>query len=109
MNRTIQRQLGSNWMVETSYAGKLSQKLEVHRHWNPAVFLNDPITGQAPSAQNTANRTLYPQERGLLNPQSRVLGNDYRASYHSVQFRVEKRFSRGLSLLGSYVLSKELD
>lgn len=109
MNLTIERQLGSDLVLSLSYAGKLSQKLEGHRHWNPAVFKNDPITGQAPSAQNINNRVLYPQTIGLFNPQSRYLGNDYRAGFHSAQFRLEKRFSRGLTFMGSYVLSKGVD
>ncbi len=109
MNLTIERQLTGNLVLSTSYVGKLSQKLEGHRHWNPAVFGPDPLTGQAPSAQNINNRVLYPQTRGLLNTQSRYLGNDYRAGYHAAQFRLDKRFSRGLSFLGSYVFSKAID
>jgi hypothetical protein len=38
-----------------------------------------------------------------------VLGNDYRAWYHSLQLRVDKRFNNGFSVLGSYVLSKLID
>ncbi len=109
MSLSIERQIASNLMLSVSYAGKLSQKLEGHRHWNPAVFMNDPITGQPPSAQNVNNRVLFPQTRGLFNPQSRILGNDYRAGFHSVQFRAERRFSRGLSFMGSYVLGKGVD
>jgi hypothetical protein len=109
MNLTIERQLTSDLLLSVSYVGKLSQKLEGHRHWNPAVFGPDPLTGQAPSAQNINNRVLHPQTRGLLNTQSRYLGNDYRSGYHAAQFRVDKRFSRGFSFLGSYVLSKGVD
>ncbi|HUS05186.1 MAG TPA: TonB-dependent receptor [Bryobacteraceae bacterium] len=109
MSLTVERQLRSDLAIEVSYAGKLSQKLEGHRHWNPAVYAPDPLTGQPPTAQNVNNRVLYPQTRGLFNTQSRFLGNDYRSGYHSAQFRVNKRFSRGLSFLGSYVLSKGLD
>jgi len=92
-----------------SYVGKLSQKLEGHRHWNPAVYGPNPVNGQAPSAQNVNDRVLYPQTRGLFNTQSRYLGNDYRSGYHAAQFRVDRRFSRGLSLLASYALSKGID
>lgn len=109
MNLTIERQLASDLVLSVSYVGKLSQKLEGHRHWNPAVFGPDPLTGQAPSAQNINNRVLYPQTRGLFNTQSRYLGNDYRSGYQSAQFRVDKRFSRGISFLGSYVLAKAID
>ena len=109
MNLTIERQLTGNLALSASYVGKFSQKLEGHRHWNPAVFGPDPLTGQAPSAQNVNNRVLYPQTRGLFNTQSRYLGNDYRSGYNAVQFRVDRRFSRGLSLLASYSLSKGID
>src|SRR5262249_44439711 len=109
MNLTIERQAGKDVKVEVSYVGALAQKLEGHRHWNPAIFRPSLLTGAAPSAQNVNERVLYPQTLGLLNPQSRVLGNDYRSAYHSAQFRVDKRFSQGFSMLGAYVLSKNID
>jgi len=109
MNLNIERQFRSDLVFSLGYAGKLSQKLEGHRHWNPAVFKNDPVTGQAPSAQNINNRVLFPQTIGLFNTQSRILGNDYRSGYHSAQFRAEKRFSKGVSFNGSYVFGKQVD
>lgn len=109
MNLNIERQLRSDLVVSIGYAGKVSQKLEGHRHWNPAVFKNDPITGQAPSTANINNRVLFPQTIGLFNTQSRILGNDYRSGYHSAQFRAEKRFSKGFSFNGSYVFGKQVD
>ncbi len=109
MNLNIERQFRSSLVVSVAYAGKLSQKLEGHRHWNPAVFKTDPITGLAPSAANINNRVRYPQTIGLFNTQSRILANDYRSGYHSGQFRVEKRFSQGFSFNGSYVFGKQVD
>jgi len=109
INLTVERQVLGNLAISGSYVGKLSQKLEGHRHWNPAVYGPDPLNGQAPSAQNVNDRVLFPQTRGLFNTQSRYLGNDYRSGYHAAQFRVDRRFSRGLSLLASYSLSKGVD
>ena len=109
MSLTIERQLRPDLMVQMSYAGKVSQKLEGHRFWDAAVTKPDPLTGAAPSAQNVNNRVLFPQTIGLYSTQNRILGNDYRASYNSVQFRVDKRFSHGFSFLTSYVFAKELD
>lgn len=109
MNLTIERQVTKDLVVEASYAGKLSQKLEGHRFWNAAVFEPDPLTGAPASAQNVNDRVLYPQTIGLFNTQCRILGNDYRSGYHSAQLRVNKRFSHGFSFLGSYVFSRELD
>jgi hypothetical protein len=106
---TIERQIRSDMLVSLSYAGKVSQKLEGHRFWDAAVTEPDPLTGAPPSAQNVNDRVLYPQTIGLYSTQNRILGNDYRASYNSVQLRVDKRFSHGFSFLTSYVFAKELD
>jgi hypothetical protein len=109
MSLTIERQLGRDFHIQLSYAGKLTQKLEGHRFWDAAVTEPDPRTGAPPSAVNANDRVLYPQTIGIYNTQNRILGNDYRASYHSVQIRADKRFSHGFSFLTSYVFSKELD
>jgi hypothetical protein len=109
INLTIQRQLRQELVVEASYAGKFSTKLEGHRHWNPAVFMPSRRNGSPASPQNVNDRVLYPETLGLINTQSRVLGNDFRAWYHSLQLSVDRRFSKGLSAQGSYVLSKLID
>jgi hypothetical protein len=109
MNLTIQRQLAQDLMLEVSYVGKLTQKLDGHRHWNPAVYGPSLVTGAAPTAQNVNERVLYAETLGLIDTGARVMGNDYRQGYHSFQMRLDKRFSRGFSVLGSYVLSKNID
>ncbi len=106
---TIERQIRSDLAVAISYAGKYTQKLEGHRMWNAAVYKPDPLTGAAASAQNANNRVRYPETIGLFTPQCRLLGGDYRAGYNSLQFEVNKRFSRGFSFMGSYAFSKSLD
>lgn len=108
-NLTLQRQLRRDLMVEASYVGKMGIKHEGHRHWNPAVYKTDPLTGAAPSAQNVNNRVLFAQTIGILTPLCRMLGNDYRSWYHAFQATVNKRFSSGFSVMGWYVLSKNLD
>ncbi|MBI1897193.1 MAG: TonB-dependent receptor [Acidobacteria bacterium] len=109
MNLTLQRQITGNLMLEVSYAGKLTQKLDGHRHWNPAVYGPSKVTGRPPTAQNVNERVLYDETLGLIDTGARVMGNDYRQGYHSFQLRVDRRFSGGFTLLGSYVLSKNLD
>ncbi len=42
MNLIIERQIKNDLAVEVSYAGKLSQKLEGHRHGDPGVYKPDP-------------------------------------------------------------------
>ncbi len=108
INLTLQRQLRPDLMLEASYVSKLSQKLDGHRHWNPAVFGPSLVTGAAPSSRNVNERVLYFETLGLMDTRVRVMGNDYRAGYHSFQLNLNKRFSRGFSFLGSYVLSKNI-
>ena len=50
-NVSFQRQLTNNFMVDIAYVGRFGHKLEGHRHFNPAQFINSPRTGLAPSAQ----------------------------------------------------------
>jgi hypothetical protein len=106
---TAERQVLHDLALEISYAGKLSRKLEGHHFWDAAVLKPDPLTGAAPSAQNASDRVLYTQTIGLFSPQCRLLGNFHSADYHSAQLRVNKRFSKGFSVLGSYVFSKAID
>src|SRR5579872_1501329 len=106
-NLAIQRQITPSVMVESTYAGKIGIKIEALRPINPAQFINSPVTGAAPSAQNVNDRVLY--EPGILGPQIYSLGNDFRSSYHSWQTQVTKRMSHGFTVLGSYTLAKSID
>jgi hypothetical protein len=103
---SLQRQLGANLMVEAGYVGKIGRKLVGHNYFNAAPFVNSPITGQPPSLQNVEQRV--PFSPGIISAQSRVLGNFFRSTYHSLQLRVERRFARSFSFSGSYALSKNL-
>jgi hypothetical protein len=106
-NFAIQHQITPTVMVEVAYAGKIGIKIEALRTYNPARYINDPVTGAPPSEQNVNDRVIF--EPGILSPQGYLLGNDFRSWYHSFQTQVTKRFSHGFSVLGSYTLSKSID
>jgi hypothetical protein len=106
-NLSVQRQLTPSVMVESTYAGKIGIKLEALVPTNPAQFINSPVTGAAPSAQNVNDRVIY--EPGILGPQIDILGNEFRSWYHSWQTQVTKRMSHGFTVLGSYSLAKSID
>ncbi len=106
-NLSVQRQLKSDLMVEAAYAAKIGTKIEALRPYNPARYINSPRTGLSPSAQNINERVMF--EPGILGPQGFMLGNDFRSWYHSFQVQVNKRFSKGISALGSYTLAKSID
>ena len=104
---SIQHQLTPTLMLETAYAGKIGIKIEALRTYNPAKFEPDPITGAPASLQNVNDRVLF--EPGILGPIGFLLGNDFRSWYHSFQTQLTKRFSKGLSVVGSYTLAKSID
>jgi hypothetical protein len=106
-NLSVQRQLSQTWVLEAAYAGKLGTKIEALRTYNPGRFINSPLDGSPPSDQNYNDRVIF--EPGILSAQGYMLGNDFRSWYHSFQVQVNKRFSNGLSILGSYTLAKSID
>ena len=103
---SVQRQLTSNIAVEGSYIGKVGRDLVGHNYFNAAPYINSPITGQPPSLQNVEQRV--PFSPGIISAQSRVLGNFFRSTYHSLQLRVERRMTKGFSFSASYALSKNM-
>jgi hypothetical protein len=103
---SLQRQLTRNLSIEGAYIGKVSSKLAGHNYFNAAPFINSPVTGLPPSLQNVEERV--PFSPGIISAQSRVLGNFFRGTYHSMQLRLERRFARSFSFSGSYALSKNM-
>ena len=99
-NLSAQREIGRGTIVEVSYLGNLSRKLP-----SSNLTLNQihpSIVG--PNTQGQAFRP-YPQfsNVSVLLPPLGV------SSYHALVARVEKRFSAGLNLLGTYTYSKFLN
>lgn len=103
---SLQRQLNADLAFEGSYIGRIGSKLVGHNYFNAAPYINSPVTGQPPSLQNVEQRV--PFSPGVISAQSRVLGNFFRSTYHSLQLRVERRMARSFSFSGSYVLSKNM-
>jgi hypothetical protein len=106
MSLSVQRQIGQNYAAEVAYVGKLGYDLIGHNYFNAAPYINSPITGAAPSLQNIEERVPYGP--GIISAQSRVLGNFFDATYHSLQTRLERRASGNFSFNVSYVWSKNL-
>ena len=106
-NTSFQRQLTNDFMVDVAYVGRFGYKLEGHRHFNPAQFINSPRTGQAPNAQNINERVIY--EPGIIGPTSRVLETRYRSWYNGLELKGTKRMSQGFMFSGFYTLSKSID
>lgn len=99
-NFGVQQELASDLILDVSYVGNKGTKLAAFSNLNQrAVLFNS--TG-VPSA---GNRPMV----GLnINGDVQYLSNVGTSNYHSLQARLEKRFSRGLSSLVSYTWGKAL-
>ena len=104
VNLSLQRQLTNELMVEAAYVGRFGTKLEGHRHFNPARFINSPRTGARPTTGNASERVEF--EPGIIAPQSRVLETRYESWYHGLELKATRRFSRGFMFSGFYTLSR---
>lgn len=104
-NFNVQRQLATDWLVEIGYVGSTSTKEFYSHNINPAVYIpgvdenGNPLSTPA----NTQSRRLYPN-LGAIELESTAANQNY----NSLQLKLDKRFSKGLTLMGSYVFSKDL-
>ncbi len=100
-NFTIQKELPGNMLYEAAYVANLSHKLG-----GPNLNINQIplVNGRGPAAQSQAARP-FPHFNNvtLLFP---PWGN---STYHALNMKVEKRYSRGLNFLANYTWSKFLD
>lgn len=95
----LERQFGQDWVIGIGYVANKGTHLLFSDHENPAVYIPGAST-----VANTQARRVYPNFGRVLRYQS---GGNSR--YQSAQLNVEKRFSRGFSLLGNYTFSKTID
>ena len=96
---TVEREVLPTWMVRAAYAGSHGSDLGIGREVNPATY----AVGATTSTTNQ-RRPLFPNFGAIT-----MIEPTGESSYHSLQLSVDKRFSRGFTLLGSYTLSKSLD
>jgi hypothetical protein len=126
-NFSIQQSLGQSWLVQAAYAGGKGTRLSL-----PAINVNQLTADQM--ALGTANQQLVPNpfygvitdptstlslptiQRGqLLRPFPQYTGvtADYpslgSSIYHSYQMKVEKRFSKGFTVLAALTVAKSID
>jgi len=104
---SIQRQITPTAMIEVSYVGNSGSRIPGFVTTNPAIFMNDPITGAPPSESNVNDRVRY--EPGILGPNGNVYENYAHSSYNSLQVQGTKRFGHGSTVLANYTYAKSLD
>ncbi|MEJ7861353.1 MAG: TonB-dependent receptor [Pyrinomonadaceae bacterium] len=91
-NTTLQYEFARNWLAEIAYVGSRSRNLLIVRNIG--------------AAQNNGG----PGSRQITNIDT-VIATEYtgEARYDSLQTKVEKRFSDGLSILSAYTLARAID
>jgi len=90
----LQQAIKPDWFAELNYAGSKGTRLVMKRN------LNQP----APGAGDVNSRRPIPGFSDIL-----MVSSDASSIYHALQARLEKRYSKGLSLIGAYTFSKSLD
>lgn len=97
-NLTVERKLPGQFVSRIAYAGSKGTHLASLREGNPATYI--------PGSTLTTNqrRPQYPNfsHMTLVEP-----GDN--SSYNALQLTLERRFSRGLTLLSNYTYGKSID
>src|SRR5206468_1267420 len=96
-NFGIQRELASNLLLDVAYVGNKGTKLPGLRNINASAAITNP------NGTQSAGPRPYPSFGDIQWMENRVA-----SSYNSMQARLEKRFSSGLSALASYTWAKTL-
>jgi hypothetical protein len=97
-NMSIQQELGWNSIFEVAYAGSKGTRLYEFRTVNQAAPTADP---------NSDINSRRP--RPYITPWFPLWCSCNSSTYHSLQTKVEKRFSSGLSFLTAYTFGKSID
>ena len=97
-NIRLERQFGKDWVASVAYLGNKGTFLQLTTEENPAIFRPGATVG------NTQQRRVYPTFSTVRRTDAG--GN---SSFHAFQWNLEKRLSRGLSILTNYTWSKTLE
>lgn len=102
-NLTLEHQFAGKWVGRISYTGNKGTYLASgalgFRESNPAVYIPGAST-----KTNTQSRRLYPQFGSVG-----LFSSDNNSHYNAMKLNVEKRFSRGFTILANYTWSHMID
>jgi hypothetical protein len=95
-NFNIQRELPANFLFQVGYVGNAGREMQVRYDANQAVPMD-------PNHPTTINDRRPYKMLGFVSANS---SKGY-SSYHGLDVHVERRYSNGFSLIGSYTFMKE--
>ncbi|MGH9629544.1 MAG: TonB-dependent receptor domain-containing protein, partial [Bryobacteraceae bacterium] len=97
---TVERELFPDWLLRVAYAGSKGTNLLQGFDRNAAIY----IPGQSTRANISERRPFGPAFDAIA-----VVDNIGSSSFNSLQVTVDKRFSRGLTILANYTWAKSID
>lgn len=99
-NLNLQRELAHDYLITLAYVGTKGTHLLLRHNRNAATY----IPGQSTLANLNDRRPFYPPLTIV-----EMIESSGNSSYHSAQISLDKRFSKGFSILSSYTFGKSLD
>lgn len=97
-NFNVQRETVQQIVVTGAYVGSKGTRLPMQRQLNPAVYAPGATIG------NIDQRRIYQGFGNIAEYETNGFSN-----YHALQITLNKRFSRGYTLLANYTWSKSID
>jgi hypothetical protein len=91
----VQRQLGSNWLIEAGYLGGESHHLYGFQDANQGI----------PGTVGSATSRLPFANYGVIQ----LVADGANGNYNSLSVKATRRFSQGLSVISSFTWSKSID
>src|SRR5262249_42065975 len=114
-NLSIQRQIGNDWLATVNYLGNNTVHLFTSNQQNPAIFLGTGACSIAGVNYPTCSTIANINQRRQLFLQNPTQGAAYAgiataddggtANYQGMFLSLQKRFSRGTSVLANYTWS----
>ncbi|MBS1832937.1 MAG: hypothetical protein JST65_09490, partial [Acidobacteria bacterium] len=98
-NLTLERELPGGFVARASYAGSKGTRLGTGRELNPAIYAVGATT-----ATTNQRRALAPALGST--PIIESVGN---STFHALQTTLERRFSKGFTVLANYQFAKSID
>ena len=104
-NLTLERQIGSSWLIKAAYFGNKATHLFGTSDQEPMADINAGLYVPGDSTEdNLQQRRTYPN----FGPIG-MIDSGFNSNYNSGQLSVERKASHGLSLLADYTWSRALN